>query len=266
VVGGGASAFDLLDLCFEWEAQSVTWVYRSLKWMFPSLRAKRYATSLRALARIQVLGTSVATLNKRANLELLARYKKAGLDELTPDGPIDLNYQMLIPGRRRMVANLGSIVRHRGEIVCIDGDTVQLSTGQSCRADLVLWGTGYETDLSYLEAGDLSRLTHLDAIGRRCGAHFLALDAPNLFILAPAVLETISSTPWAYAHAAKSIMSHICGKPVFDSVPALNNPNYFDLVRFLAKRDRANYPRVRWFLKYLNLAFRQPSDRPMPIP
>jgi cation diffusion facilitator CzcD-associated flavoprotein CzcO len=266
VVGGGASAFDLLDLCFEWEARSVTWLYRSLKWMIPSLKAKHHATSLRALARMQMLGASVATLNKRANLDLLARYKKAGLDELTPDRPIDLGRQMLIPGRRTMVANLGKIVRHRAEIVRIEGDKVQLSTGHSFRADLVLWGTGYETDLSYLEAGDLSRLTRLEAIGRRCGAHFLALDAPNLFILAPGVLETITSTPWAYAHAAKSIMSHIQGKAVFGSVPVLTNPNYFDLVRFFAKRDRANYPRVKWFFKYLNLAFRQPADRAMPIP
>jgi cation diffusion facilitator CzcD-associated flavoprotein CzcO len=266
VVGGGASAFDLLDLCFEQEARSVTWVYRSLKWMLPSLKPKHHATSLRALARMQMLGTSVATMNKRANLDLLARYKKAGLDELTPDGPIDLGRQMLIPGRRVMVRNLAKIVRHRGEIVGIEGDTVRLSTGHSCRADLVLWGTGYATDLSYLEAGDLSRLTRLEDIGRRCGSHFLALDAKNLFILAPGVLETITSTPWAYAHAAKSIMSHIRGKPVFDSAPVNGNANYFDLVRFLAKRDRVSYPRLWWFLKYFKLAFRTSPDRPMPLP
>jgi cation diffusion facilitator CzcD-associated flavoprotein CzcO len=266
VVGGGASAYDLLDLCFEREARSVTWVYRSLKWMLPSLRPKYYATNLRALARMQMLGTSVATMNERVNLDLRARYKKAGLDDLTPDEPIDLRHQMLIPGRRRMVRNVGHIMRHRGEIVRIEGNTVRLSTEQSCRADLVLWGTGYDTDLSYLEAGDLSRLTRLEAIGRRCGSYFLALDAPNLFILAPGILETITSTPWAYAHAARSIMSHIRGTPVFNSVPTDSNANYFDLVRFLAKHDRVNFPRVWWYLKYLNLALRHPADRPMPIP
>ena len=61
-------------------------------------------------------------------------------------------------------------------------------------------------------------------------------------------------------------MSHIRGKPVFDSVPVQTNANYFDLVRFLAKRDHVNYPRLWWFLKYLTLAFRQPVGRPMPIP
>jgi cation diffusion facilitator CzcD-associated flavoprotein CzcO len=266
VVGGGASAFDLLDLCFEKEARTVTWVYRSLKWMLPSLRPKYHASNLRALARAQMLGASIKMLNKRANLDLIARYKKAGLDELKPDKPIDIEHQMLIPGRRVMVRNLAKIMRYRGEIVRIEGDTVRLSTGQSCRADLVLWGTGYTTDLSYLEAGDLSRLTRLEAIGRRCGAYFLALDAPNLFILAPAVLETITSTPWAYAHAAKSIMSHIRGETVFDSVPVNGNANYYDLVRFLAKRDRVSYRRGWWNLKYLNLAFRTSPDRPMPLP
>jgi cation diffusion facilitator CzcD-associated flavoprotein CzcO len=225
IVGGGASAYELLDLCLEREALSVTWVYRSLKWMLPTLRRKYYATNLSAFARMQMLGTSVTTLNKRINLDLRARYKKAGLDELRPDRPIDLRYQMLIPGRRRMVQNLGRITHHRGEIVRIEGDKVWLSSEQSCRADLVLWGTGYETDLSYLDAGDLSRLTRLEAIGQRCGSYFLALDAPNLFILAPGVLETITSTPWAYAHAARSIMSHIRGKPVFDSVPVQTNAN-----------------------------------------
>ena len=36
VVGGGASAYDLLDLCFLNNARRVVWVYRSLKWMRPT--------------------------------------------------------------------------------------------------------------------------------------------------------------------------------------------------------------------------------------
>lgn len=266
VVGGGASAFDLLDLCLEQKALSVTWVYRSLKWMRPTLQPKHHGTNLRALARMQMLGTSVATLNKRVNVDLRARYKKAGLDELKPDEPIDLAHELLIPGRRRMIGDLEHIARHRSEIERIEGNRVWLSSGESCRADLVLWGTGYETDLSYLDVGDLSRLTRLDEIGKRCGSYFLALDAPNLFILAPGVLETISATPWAYAHAAKSIMSHIHGEPIFDAAPAQANANYFDLARFLAKRDRGNYGYPRWYFKYLSLAFRRSADQPMPIP
>jgi cation diffusion facilitator CzcD-associated flavoprotein CzcO len=266
VVGGGASAYDLLDLCFEWKARSVTWVYRSLKWMRPTLRPKYFGTDMRALAKAQMLGTPLTKMNAQINLDLRARYKKAGLDELLPGHAFDFGNQQFIPGRRRMIENLASIARHRSEIVQIENNTVRLASGAACDADLVLWGTGYETDLRYLDVDALSQLTRLEAIGRRCGDHFLALDAPNLFILAPGVLETSGSTPWAYAHAAKSIMSHIRGSAVFGPAPVYTNANYFELARFLAKRDHVNYPAMLWYLKYLNLAFRQPGDRPMPIP
>ncbi|MGA8864120.1 MAG: NAD(P)-binding domain-containing protein [Gallionella sp.] len=267
VVGSGASAFDLLDLCFERQACNVTWVYRSLKqWMRPTKQPKYFGIDMRELAKMHMFGIPLTAQNERINQDLRTRYKKAGIEELTPDKAFDLRNQLLVPGRRRMIQNFARIARHRSEIVRIEGNTVSFASGQTCNADLVLWGTGYTTDLSYLEVDNLSHLTRIEAIGRRCGAHFLALDAPNLFILAPGVLETNSSTPWAYAHAAKSIMSHIRGNKVFDSVPVYTNPNYFELASFLAKRDRVNYPAVVWYLKYLNFAFRQPRDRPMPIP
>jgi len=266
VVGGGASAYDLLDLCFEKQARSVTWVHRSLKWFFPSKRQKYFATALRAFSRTQMLGASLAKQNKTINRELRARYKKAGIAELLPDKPFDFGKQMLVPGRRGMLQNIARIARHRSEIVRIEGNTVHLASGHCCNADMVLWGTGYDTDLGYLKVDSLSRLTRLDAINRRCGSHFLALDAPNLFILAPGVLEMNTTTPWAYAHVAKSIMSHINGNKVFDAAPIEENTNYYDLIRLLAKRDRANYPFVLWYLKYFYLAFRRPDDQPLPIP
>lgn len=266
VVGGGASAFDLLDLCFERQARSVTWVHRSVKWMFPTLHPKYFASGLRPLARMQMLGLTHAAQSKRVNRELRVRYKKAGIEELMPEQAFDFGKQMLVPGRRRMIQNMNRIARHRSEIVRIEENTVLLASGHACRADLVLWGTGYETDLSYLKVDSLSQLKRLDAIDRRCGGHFLALDAPDLFILAPGVLEMNTTTPWAYAHAAKSIMSHIKGNAVFDSVPIATNTNYYEMVRHLAQRDRANYPALLWYLKYLYMAFRQPDDKPFPIP
>lgn len=266
VVGGGASAYDLLDLCFEWQALNVKWVYRSVKWMWPTRRPKYLGADLRGLARRQMLGVPLTVQNMLINRELRSRYKKAGIEELMPNDPFDLRDKQLVPGRRIMIKNFAQIMRYRGEISSIQGKKVMLSSGHSFDADLVLWGTGYKTDLGYLEVGGLSQLSRPDAINRHCGAHFLALDAPNLFILSPGILETNTSTPWAYAHAAKSIMSHIRGNTVFDSVPAYTNPNYFDLARFLAKRDRTNYPAALWYLKYLKLALRQPVDQPMPIP
>lgn len=107
--------------------------------MLPAPRRKHYASNLRAFARMQMLGTFVAMLNKRVNIDLRSRYKKAGLDELTPQRPIDLGYQMLIPGRSRMVQDLVHIARHRGEIVRIEGNTVWplLGTIVSCRSGAV---------------------------------------------------------------------------------------------------------------------------------
>ncbi|MGC2165052.1 MAG: NAD(P)-binding domain-containing protein [Gallionella sp.] len=266
VVGGGASAYDLLDLCFERQARNVTWVYRSLKWMLPTLRPKYQAAALRALSRTQMLGISQAEQNKRINRDLRARYKKAGIEELMPDTAFDIGIQQLIPGRRRMLQNFTRILRYRSEIIRIEQNSVLLSSGHKLDADMVLWGTGYETDISYLKVDNLSRLTRTDAINCRCGWHVLSLDAPNLFLLAPGVLETTTSTPWAYAHVAKSIMSHITGNKVFESVPIFTNSNHYELVHLFAKNDRANYPTFLWYLKYLYLAFRKPDVRPLPIP
>jgi thioredoxin reductase len=266
VVGGGASAYDLLDLCLENKARRVVWVYRSLKWMRPTQQPKYFATNMRLLARQQMLGVSMAKINQHVNLDLRSRYRKAGIEDIMPDCDFDFRRHQFIPGRRGMIKNFARIERHCGEILGIEYKTAQLSDGQCTEADLILWGTGYEVDLSYFEVEALSRVTRLDELARRCGALFRSLDAPNLFFLAPGVLETSTSTPWAYAHACKSIISHIRGNAVFDTAPVPGNINHFDLVRFLARRDHASYFPGFWYLKYLYTSLRHPRNRPMPIP
>ena len=109
-------------------------------------------------------------------------------------------------------------------------------------------------------------VSHLEDLERRCGSLFLSRDAPNLFFLAPAVLETNVSTPWAYAHASKSIVSHVRGASVFDNTPVSGHVNGFDFARFLARRDRASYPLGLWYPKYLYELFCRPRHVPMPIP
>jgi cation diffusion facilitator CzcD-associated flavoprotein CzcO len=74
VVGGGASAYDLLDLCFTRQASSVTWVYRSAKWMRPTRQAKYFGIDLRLLAKYQMLGLPASAVNRRINEDLRARY------------------------------------------------------------------------------------------------------------------------------------------------------------------------------------------------
>ena len=165
-----------------------------------------------------------------------------------------------------MLENFAHIVRHRSRIQSLEGGSAILADGTRMKADVLLWGTGYEVDLRYLEVEALARQTRLENIIPRCGGLFRALDAPNLFLLAPGVLDTNGSTPWAYAHAAKSIMSHVRGGKVFGTRVEKHRPYYFDLPRFLASRDRRNYPWMRWCARYFRQAFLDPRDRTLPLP
>lgn len=265
VVGGGASAYDLLDLCFEHNARRVVWVYRTLKWMVPTRKAKHIAGDIRGLAKQQMLGVSVEQMNLEINLDLKGRYEKFGLQEILPAGEFDFTRDQLIPGRRLMIENFSKIARHRGEIAQIVDHTVQFSTGDRIDVDLILWGTGYKLDLEYFDSPQLAAITRIDELAARCGCLFRSLDATNLFFLAVG-LEATGSTPWAYAHAAKTIMSHIRGKAHLDDVPVRRKINHFELAKFLAVRDPENYPRHTWFEAYRNMALSHPAEEPMPIP
>lgn len=266
VVGGGASAYDLLDLSFTHEASKVAWIYRSTKWMRPTRKAKYFGINVRHLMKSQMLGASMSALNRRINKDFRARYAKAGITEIMPEHEFDILRDQIIPGRPRMIQNFGRIERHRGEVQSIRGNTIRLSNGNEIEADLLLWGTGYAVDLDYLGPSTLTQAGGLNAISGRCKSGFLSNVAPNLFLMAPGVLETNTSTPWAYAHAAKSIMSHITGAHVFVEPPSGTLINHCDIVKMLARHDRRNYPFGLWYLKYLWLALFHPKGKPMPIP
>lgn len=266
VVGGGASAYDLLELCFANGARSVAWIYRSTKWMRPTRRPKYFGSDIRVLAKFQMLCIPESAVNWLINRDLRARYAKAQLMEIMPDREFDVRQDMLIPGRSGMIQHYREIERHRGEVVSLRGKSIGLASGERMEADVLLWGTGYGADLDYLGLEPLSNARGLNEISSRCRSVFLSTDAPNLFLLAPGVLETITSTPWAYAHVAKSIMSHVAGRPVFVSPPRRALTNFFDLVKMLAREDRGNYPLGIWYLKYLWLAMWHPRKRPLPIP
>jgi cation diffusion facilitator CzcD-associated flavoprotein CzcO len=261
VVGGGASAFDLIDLALEYGAARIVWVYRALKWMVPTAKPKKFASNLRELGRRHMLGEPAETIDA----ELRTRYRRFGIEELLPDSPFDVGRDQLIPGRWRLIANLGRIERHRDEIEAIKGNAVSLRSGATIDADIVLWGTGYETDLSYLRCLGLHETTRPDQLARRCGSMVMSLDAPNLFFVSVG-LESTSATPWHYAHLARTIVSQIRGTATLSREPVLKHLNFFGVPTFLAAFDPASFPAGQWRDQYLALVTEFPNDQPLPMP
>jgi cation diffusion facilitator CzcD-associated flavoprotein CzcO len=265
VVGGGASAFDLLDLCLQHGARRIVWVYRGLHWFTPTRKPKHIAGSVRGFARMQASGMTAAEQSAAIGADLRSRYEKFGIAEIMPAHDFDVRHDQLIPGRPGMLEHMARIERHRGSVEGIDGRIVTLSDGHRVEADLLLWGTGYSVDLSYFESPGIASIRSLGALADRCGCIFRSLDAANLYF--PSVgLDGIGAAPWAYSLLARSIMSHIAGTAQLDNQTLGYNVNHFDIVDYLAPRDRGSYPEPAWRAHYRDLALNTPDEQPYPIP
>lgn len=264
VVGGGASAFDLLDLCFEFGARRVVWVYRGLRWFIPTSKPKTVAGSVRPLAKMQASGMTAAQQSAVAGADMRGRYQKFGLNAILPDHDFDILRDQLIPGRMRMIANYGAIERHHGTVTAIEGRSVTLSGGERVDADLLLWGTGYALDLSYFDSPAISSHRTLESLNSRCGGLVRSLDAANLYL--PCIgLDGIGSSPFAYSLVCRSIMAHITGHAQLDLAPVPHKVNHFDLATYLAERDPQSYP-PGWREQYRNLALNTPDEQTYPVP
>jgi Pyridine nucleotide-disulphide oxidoreductase len=265
VVGGGASAFDLLELCFQQGAHRIFWVYRGLRWFLPTRKPKHIAGSVRGFARMQASGMSALQQSAAIGADMRSRYEKFGISEIMPSLDFDVQHDQLIPGRPGMLENFAAIERHSGSVESISGRTVTLSDGHRLETDLLLWGTGYSLDLSYFEAPEIASIRTLDALCARCGGIFNSLDAPNLYF--PGVgLDGIGSSPWAYSLLSRSIMSHIRGTAHFENKVVDHKINHFDIVDYLAPRDPASYPPDTWRAHYRDIALNTPDEQPYSIP
>lgn len=265
VVGGGASAYDLLDLCFEHQARRVVWVYRSLKWMTPTRKPKHAAADIRGLARMQMLDMPVEQVSRAANLDLRERYERFGIQAIMPRHDFDFRRDQLIPGRRRMIENFDRIERIQGEVTGVDRSTVHVSTGRKIDAKLLLWGTGYEMDLSYLGLPELSRIRRIEDMAQRCGSLCVSTDAPNLYFLAPCLLESTAVAPWCYSILSRTIVSHMRGRATLGAAPVGEKLNYFELAKFLAPLDPGSFP-AGWQDGYRHMLEAHPAGTPLPIP
>src|SRR6056297_2973683 len=75
VVGGGTSAWDLLDQAIAHGASDIQWVHRSTKWCMPTGRSKQTARpNLRELALIQTVAPSTEAVNAYLRWALKKRY------------------------------------------------------------------------------------------------------------------------------------------------------------------------------------------------
>ena len=265
VVGGGASAFDLLDLCFQHGAQRVIWAFRGTRWFVPTFKPKHIAGSVRGFARLQASGMTAEQQSATIGADMRARYEKFGITDLMPAHDFDVRHDQLIPGRPRMLEHFADIERHRASVSAITGGTVTLSDGHSVEAEVLLWGTGYSVDLSYFDSPAIASIQTLDALTARCGCIFRSLDAANLYF--PGVgLDGIGSATWSYSLLCRSIMSHISGTARLDKEVVGHKVNHFDIVNHLAPRDPGSYPPDTWQAHYRDIALNTPDGQPYPLP
>ncbi|MDI9336259.1 MAG: NAD(P)-binding domain-containing protein, partial [Gammaproteobacteria bacterium] len=263
VVGGGASAFDLIEQSFLHGARQVAWVYRGLKWFLPTGKPKNVAGSVRGFARMQGAGLSFDQQNELMRTDMLARYQRFGIDDLKPSQPFDVRFDQLMPGRALMLARYHEIHRYAAEVMSIQHDQVHLSQGLTLQADVVLWGTGYCVDLSYFADPDLARIQTLSSLAKRVGG-FLSQDYDHLYF--PSLgLDGIGSASFNYALICRSIISQVCGRARLERTQVAHHINHFDLVDYFAPRDPSNYP-GDWQKHYRDLALHTPDTEPYPIP
>ena len=265
VVGGGASAFDLLELCLAHGARRISWLYRGLKWFVPTAKPKHIAGSVRSFARLQASGQTPAEQSAAIHADMRGRYAKFGIEEIMPQQPFDVLKDQLIPGRPGMLAHFQRLHRFQGSVQSISGRSVSLSSGITVDTDVLLWGTGYEIDLSWIDVPALAAVRNTEALAARCGCIFRSLDAGNLY-LPQTGLDGIGSAPWSNALLARSTMSHISGKAQLDMVPVGHKVNHFDIVRHLAPRDTGSFQPQAWQDQFRALALNTPDDVAYPIP
>jgi cation diffusion facilitator CzcD-associated flavoprotein CzcO len=265
VVGGGASAFDLLDLCLAHGARRIAWVHRGFKWFLPTSKPKSIAGSVRGFARLQASGMTRAQQSAAIHEDMRGRYAKFGIESLLPGQAFDVQEDQLIPGRPRMLAAFARLERYTGSVAAIAGRTVTLTGGERFDADFVLWGTGYTVDLGWIDVPAVRPIRTVNDIVKRTGCIVRSLDVPNLYL--PGVgLDGIGSSPWAFSLIARTIMSHIRGTAQLDLAPVGHKINHFDIVNHLAPRDRGSYQPGVWEEQYRRQALETPDDQPYPIP
>ena len=148
VVGGGASALDMLELAVENGAKGIQWVYRNTRWFFPSSKSKQEnpLNNLRRLSLMQAMGKPPAGLAAGAG------HAGPDLPSLPPGGhpPGARHRPHQGPDLPRASGHDPERGRHLappGEVAGLHGREVVLTNGERFETDVILWGTGYRMNL-----------------------------------------------------------------------------------------------------------------------
>lgn len=264
VVGAGASALDLLDLAVQHGSASIAWSHRGLRWFTPTRKPKAIAGSVRDFSRLQASGLTHEEQSATIERDLRGRYAKFGIQDVLPHYSFNVLQQQLVPGRHRMLEHFGSIRRIAAVPERVEGRTVTFSDGTTAQPDLLLWGTGYVANLSWIDLPALQAVRNAHDLRSRSGGAVRSLDAPQLYFLGTG-LEGFGSTSFNYALLCRSIMSHICGTADLGMEPCLHNVNHFDLVPYLAARDPRSFP-AGSARQYRAMQLETPDHQPYPIP
>lgn len=250
VVGGGASAFDCIELAFLQGASEVHWVYRSTRWFLPTKKPKYARSDLRRLAKRQMWEKSTAALSIEMNEYLNALYRTCHFEEILPEENFDYRFHTPVPGRARMLERYSDITRHRGEISLIQKNKVLCSNQDDFQTDILIWATGYSMNLSFLQLPEYAAMKSQLELKKRCGNLVKALDYPNLFFIGPTLNDLASSITLAVAIAAKSVVAHIRGKITISDRVIEDRLHQWDIVELFAQTDRYNYPPFLWRWKH----------------
>ena len=165
-----------------------------------------------------------------------------------------------------MLEHFAALERHPGNVAAIDGSTVVMAGGQRLDCiDVLLWGTGYSTDVSYIDVPRIAAIRSVNELGARCGCGFRSQDASNLYF--PGVgLDGIGAAHWAYALMARTIMSHIRGMARLDTELLPHRLNHFDLVTYLAPRDPGSFAPGEWEEQFRKIALETADEVAYPMP
>lgn len=256
IVGGGASAWDLLDLSIEQGAKSIHWVYRNTRWFLPSTQSKHAnkLNDLRMLSRAQAI-KSPEEVSEFVQKILKKKYEYYQIKDIQPSEPFDIRKDQIIPGRPLMLKHFDKLVRHQSEVSKMRGCEIMLTNGTHFETDIILWATGYHLDLSYLGLPELDKMSTLNELTPRLGSLVRSVDYPNLFFAGMSLLESTSATPFFAAVEARSIVAHILGKCEIPVKHVPGHISHWDLFRFFAGFDHYNYPGYWWKIKYNLLAW-----------